>query len=122
MIRGTVNPRQEAVVRLRLRGPTGTEVDIEVLIDTGYTGSLTLPPAVVAGLGLKPRLGGTAVLADGTVRHFLTYGVKVAWGGETRQVVASGIGTEPLLGMSLLAGHRLEVDVEPGGSVAVRPL
>lgn len=30
MIRGTVNPRLEAVVRLRVRGPAGAEADVAV--------------------------------------------------------------------------------------------
>jgi predicted aspartyl protease len=43
MIRGTVNASREAVVRLRLRGPTGVEAEIDAIIDTGFTETLTLP-------------------------------------------------------------------------------
>ena len=65
MIRGVVNARHEAVVPLRLRGPGGAEVDVEAVVDTGYTASLTLSAAAVAALGLARQSGGGAVLADG---------------------------------------------------------
>ena len=42
MIRGVVNARNEAVVRLRVRGPAGSESDIDAVIDSGFTGSLAL--------------------------------------------------------------------------------
>ena len=41
MIRGVVNDRREAVLRLRRRGPGGIEADVDALRDTGFTSSLT---------------------------------------------------------------------------------
>ncbi len=64
MIRGAVNAREEAVVRLRLRGPSGTESDLDAIIDSGFTSSLTLPAPVVAALGLARQAPG----ATGSVR------------------------------------------------------
>lgn len=122
MIRGTVNTRREAVLCLRVSGPTGTEQEVNAVIDTGFTGSLVLPPATVAALGLARRSGGSAALADGTVRHFDTYGAEVEWDGITRGVVVSAVGTEALVGMGLLDGQELRVEVEPGGAVEIRPL
>ena len=34
MIRGAVNARLEAVVRLRVRGPGGAETDLDAVIDS----------------------------------------------------------------------------------------
>jgi predicted aspartyl protease len=70
MIRGVVNARHEAIVRLRVRGPGGTELDVDAVVDTGFSAPLTLPAATVAALGLARQSGGQAVLADGTVRQF----------------------------------------------------
>ncbi|MDE2877162.1 MAG: hypothetical protein OXQ93_17105 [Gemmatimonadota bacterium] len=53
MIEGTVNAAYEAVVTLPLQGQDGRTRDIQAVIDTGYTGTLTLPTAVVAVLGLS---------------------------------------------------------------------
>ena len=119
---GQVNARLEAVVRLRLRGPAGAEAEVDAVVDTGFTGSLTLPQSVVASLGLARRSGGQAVLADGSSRRFETFAAEVFWDGAWRGVVASVIGDESLMGMGLLAGHELRVEVVAGGAVAVVPL
>lgn len=122
MISGTVNARREAVLQLRLYGPSEAELQVDAVIDTGYTGSLVVPLAVAAALGLPPLLDSSAKLADGTVRHFPTFRVDVEWGAGRRTVVASGIGDEPLIGMTFLAGLELRIEVEPGRAVEVRPL
>ena len=62
------------------------------------------------------------MLADGTVRRFDTFAAEVLWGGSWVGVVVSAVGDESLLGMSLLAGRGLWVEVVSGGAVEVRPL
>jgi len=52
MIQGVVNARHEAVVGLRVRGPGGVELGVDVIVDSGFTASLTLPMAVVTALAL----------------------------------------------------------------------
>ena len=76
MIRGVVNVRHEAVVRLRVRGPAGIESDVDVIVDSGFTSSLTLPMAMVTALGLAPQSGSSAVLADGSVSQFDIYAAR----------------------------------------------
>jgi clan AA aspartic protease len=122
VIRGVVNARHEAVVRLRVRGPGGAELDFEALIDTGFTGSLTLPSAAVTALGLVRQSGGSVALGDGSVRHFDVYAAEVEWDGNWRPVLVSAIGDEILVGMRLLAGHELRVAVVPGGPVEISPI
>lgn len=122
MIRGVVNARHEAIVPIRVRGPAGTEVDVEAVVDSGFTAALTLPGTVVAALGLARQSVGGAVLADGSVRQFDIYGAEVAWGDGWRPVLVSAVGDEVLLGMRLLAGHELRIAVVPGGAVEITPL
>jgi clan AA aspartic protease len=122
MIRGVVNARLEAIVSIRVRGPGGTEWDVEAVVDSGFTASLTLPATVIATLGLARQSGGGAVLADGSVRQFDIYAAEVAWGGGWRPVLVSGVGDEVLIGMRLLAGHELRIAVAPGGAVDITPL
>lgn len=62
MIRGAVNARCEAVVRLRLRGPGGTELDVDAIVHSGFTAALSLPAATVTALGLLRQSGGTAAV------------------------------------------------------------
>jgi predicted aspartyl protease len=60
MIRGVVNARQEAVVRLRVRGPGGVESGVDAVVDSGFTSSLTLPATMLTALGLARQSGGIA--------------------------------------------------------------
>lgn len=122
MIRGRVTPRLEARIRLTIIGPTGARLEVDAVIDTGFTGSLVLPEAIVVALGLLRRSGGTATLADGSTCNYDNFGAEVEWDGRTRGVVVSAVGKEALAGMVLLAGYRLTVDVEEGGTVDVTPL
>ena len=46
MIEGAVNAAYEAVVALRLQGPDGRTRDIDAVLDTGYSGFLTLLTAL----------------------------------------------------------------------------
>ena len=122
MIRGVVNARCEAIVRLRVRRPSGAELDVDAVVDSGFTASLTLPAAAVAALGLVRQSGGGAVLADGSVRQFDIYAAEVEWDGGWRPVLVSAVGDEVLVGMRLLAGYELRVAVVPGGAVEIKPL
>ena len=122
VVRGTVGRRGDAVVRLRLRGPTGVEVNVDALIDTGFTASMTLPLATVHHLALVGGPGGRARLGDGSVRLFDLYPAQVEWGGRWQPLIVSALGREPLVGMRLLAGHELNIRVVPGGAVEVTAL
>lgn len=122
MIRGLVNPRHEAVVRVRVRGPGGVECVMDALVDSGFTSSLTVPVSAATALSLVRQSVGTATLGDGSVRQFDVYAAEVEWDGAWRPVLAWGVGNESLLGMGLLAGHQLRIEVKPGGVVEIAPL
>jgi clan AA aspartic protease len=122
MIRGAVNARLEAVVRLRVRGPGGAESDVDTVVDSGCTTSLVLPAATAAALGLTFQSGGRAALADGSVLQFDVYDAEVSWDGVWQSVLVAAVGNEALLGMRLLAGHELKVEVTPGGTVEISRL
>ena len=49
---GVVNAAHEAVVTLSLEGPGGEARDIAAVVDTGFTGFLTVTPALAVELGL----------------------------------------------------------------------
>lgn len=67
-----------------------------------------------------PELGSEGmVLADGRTEIASVHRVTVEWHGRDRMVPALAVGGEPLLGMALLAGSRLQVDAVPGGAVVM---
>ena len=122
MIRGVFTDRGEAIITLRLRGPGGFDIRVDATINTGFNASLTLSPEDVAVLGLPYDSRGEATLADGSVASFDIYLAELHWGSAWRVVAVSVVGDEVLLGMGLLAGHRLTIDVVPGGLVEITPL
>ena len=82
MITGRVNKHYEAIVRLVVRGPQGQAEEIEAIIDTGFSGWLSLPTATIAQLGLPFRRRGRAFLADGSESIFDIYEGTVVWNGQ----------------------------------------
>ena len=119
MIQGVVNDAYEAVVALSLQGPEGQAQNIEAVIDTGYSGFLTLPTALVTELGLPFAYIGRAYLANDDEVSFDVHDVTVLWEGEPRDIKADATGRTPLVGMLLLDKHSLNIEVERGGRVVI---
>ncbi|HJX29200.1 MAG TPA: clan AA aspartic protease [Thermoanaerobaculia bacterium] len=122
MISGWVNAYREAIVRLLVRDLQGREQVIEAVIDTGFNGYLTLPPEIIASLDLPFRRNGRAVLGDGSAVTFDIHEAVVLWGGRVRRISVDAADTTPLLGMGLLYGHELSVQVIEGGEALIRSL
>ena len=119
MIQGVVNAAYEAVVTLSLQGPAGQARDIEAVIDTGYSGLLTLPPRLIDGLGLPFAYMGQAFLANDAEVDFDVHYVTVLWDGQPKDIEADATGSTPLVGMLLLDRHSLNIEVERGGRVLI---
>ena len=119
MIEGLVNADYEAVINLALRGPAGNAREVEVVIDTGYNGFLSLPPALVAELEFPVVGPSQATLANGAVETFNVHDATVIWDGMLRDIEADAVGTVPLAGMMLLDSHDLIIQVRDGGRVFI---
>ena len=120
MIQGVVTAAYEAVVHLTVQGPAGQTQDIEAVIDTGFTGFLTVPSALAAELGLSYRNRGQVTLADGSEVTLNVYRAAVLWDGEPRYIRVYAADTTPLVGMRMLDRHNLSIEVEDGGSVVIQ--
>ncbi len=121
MITGVVKA-DEGRIRLQVNGPRGRQREIEAVIDTGYTASLTLPPALVAALGLRWRSVDRGTLADGSECLFDVYEAKVVWDGKIRDILVDEADADPLVGMRLLNGHELKMQIRTGGKVTIKRL
>lgn len=119
MIAGIVNANREAIVPLVVVGPDGQQLATEAIIDTGFTGFLTLPPTQIAALNLRWISRQPGVLADGSIDVFDVYVATVIWDGRRRTIAIESANTEALVGMSLLAGHSLRIDVVGAGAVTI---
>jgi clan AA aspartic protease len=121
MIVGVVQAR-EPLIRLTIRGSRGRHHEIEAVVDTGYTGWLTLPPTVIAALNLRWRSFGRGILADGSVSAFDVYQAKILWDGRVRPVFVDEFDATPLLGMALLRGYEYKMQVRARGKVTIKRL
>lgn len=119
MIEGAVNAAHEAVVGLVVRGPSGRTRDVRAVVDTGFSRFLILPPSIVTELGLTYRTVDRFYLADGSEVNLDVYAATVLWDGRPRDIDALAADTQPLMGMAMLNGHDLHVEVEDGGRVAI---
>ena len=120
MIEGVVNAAYEPVMVLAVQGPSGQASEIEAIIDTGFTGFLTVTPALATELELALEGTSRATLADGSEVTFDVYDVAVLWDGQPKYVLADAADTTPLVGMRMLDRHNLNIDVEDGGRVVIQ--
>jgi clan AA aspartic protease len=121
MIVGGVNSVREAVIALAVRGPEG-QIEVAAVVDTGFDGYISLSRAVISELGFRFHRRGRAVLADGSEIIFDVYEATVIWDGEPRRVEVDEADTDPLVGMGMLEGYELTVEVVTGGAVAIELL
>lgn len=122
MISGVVTSDREAIIRLQVHGGGNHQQIIEAVIDTGFDGWLTLPPVLISGLDLPWRRRGRALVADGSDNIFDIYEATVIWDGQPRRVSVDEVDTSPLVGMALLGGYELTMQVRSGGKVSISPL
>jgi predicted aspartyl protease len=91
----------------------------EAVLDTGFTDFLTLPLVLIATLRLTFRESVEFVLGDSSPVQFYTYVATVLWDGETKNILVLASEGGPLVGMSMLYGYRVTLDVLDGGAVTI---
>ena len=122
MMTGQVTANREAVIELEIVGSEQRREKVEVVIDTGFNGYLTLPSDVVSRLKLQPAGNRRATLGDGHTVVLDVYLAKVAWHDHEREVLALQTEGGSLIGMSLLYGNSVMLTVVNGGDVTIDPL
>jgi predicted aspartyl protease len=88
MIVGIVQLR-EPLIRLKIHGFRGRQQEIDAVVDSGYTGWLTLPPIEISALNVHWQTFGRGILADGSVSVFDVYQAKVVWDYRPEKVLDS---------------------------------
>lgn len=113
---GRIDSGGRALIRLPLQPAAHAPfTEIEVWIDTGFTGELVLPQTLVEQLDLAPAAYVKARLADGSEVTLQGYGCTVHWFGEREEVeIIAGTGEYPLLGVGLLHPHKVVLDYRSG--------
>jgi clan AA aspartic protease len=124
MMQGIVDRNCEAIIRLAIGNAGSQRQMVDAVIDTGFTGFLTLPfPfSILTDLNLRAYRREEGILGDGSTCIFDVYRGFVIWDGELRQIDINESDTEPLVGMSLLYGYRMQLDAIEGGMVTIQAL
>ncbi len=120
MITGVVNVNGEAIVRIVVGDLAKQRVVIDAIIDTGYTGFLTLPPSTIAELNLPWRGSEEGVLGDGSTQRFDVYSATVIWDGKFRTIKINESNTNSLMGVGLLYGYEVCIKTINGGMVTIK--
>lgn len=122
MIEGKVGGEQRALVTLEISDSRGRFQPVEAILDTGFTGYLTLPQESIRQLGLRPVGRRTFELANGDFFDFQVYLGSVTWHGDPNDVLVLESDSAPLLGMTLLWGSRVALDAVTDGDVVIEEL
>ena len=122
MLTGRVNGDLQAWLTVEIMAPSGQPRPIEVALDTGFNGQIALPAITIQRLELSEESSRLAITATGDRVRLTTYYTTMMWHGEPRIIEVVEADSEPLLGMELLLGNRVTLDVLEGGPVTIYPL
>lgn len=107
------------LLKVPFQAANGTFYDVECVVDTGFTGFLTLPPQDVETLGLPHVRTMGAYLADNSLVRISVHRAAIRWQDQEREVEMLAMGVRPLLGTLLLASHKLFADFVENGLLQV---
>jgi clan AA aspartic protease len=119
MIIGRVTEALDAVAPVGIIIRSDSIVEIDAVVDTGFNGTLAIPKKLAHQIGLKPVGSNEVTLADGQIATLQCCEVSIKWAGSRRDAAAWIVEQGCLVGMELLLGCRLQIDVAPGGDVSI---
>ena len=125
MIRGQVKPARDNGTGLEARIPValvdsiGVFHTMEVVVDTGFAGAMSLPDHIVFELGLNYIGDRLLTMADGRTEMTPIYLAGLLWHGQPIDVRAYMTGDKPMVGVALLSPCHLAIDLWDGGAVVI---
>jgi clan AA aspartic protease len=122
MIEGQINARREALIPVRIRGASGAEAEVQAVLDTGFDDHLMLPAEMIEGLGLIRQGAMPLMMADGSIVRASVFEAVVMWNGERRTTSVQATKNDTLVGMRLLQGSLVTLEVVDAGAVTIEPL
>ena len=122
MIRGRVNSNWEAWTAVELLDKEGLFRAIDVVLDTGFTGDLLLTSDVIEQLEVSEAVEAEAILDDGQDVMLSSWRGRALWHDGPVSVLILEADGDPLLGINLLRGSRVTLDVLVAGDVTIDEL
>jgi clan AA aspartic protease len=122
MIFGVVNNNCEAIIKVAVGGVNLPKIAIDAVIDTGFTGFLSLPLSIITDLDLPWHYRDIGILGDGSEAVFEIYKASVIWDSQNQVIDVATSDSDLLVGMSLLYGFKLQIETIEGGLVTIEAL
>ena len=112
---GQASYRLELFFTITFLGLDSESYDFPAILDTGFTGMLTIPPSLIQILNPVEEDPVTITLGDGTERLMPCFTVPLLWEGQRREVQALEAEGLPLIGVRLLKGMVAVLHLSDGG-------
>jgi clan AA aspartic protease len=122
MMFGVVNSNNEAIIKIAVGRIDSPKITVDAVIDTGFTSFLSLPLSIITELDLPWNFRDLGTLGDGSEVVFEIYKAVVIWDGHNQVIDVAASDAEPLVGMGLLYGFKLQIEAIEGGRVTIEGL
>ncbi len=109
-------------VSLTVYDASGATHEIEFVLDTGFNGGLTLTPALMRQLGVRPTARVRNRLANGAEDYAEAGSVTIALDKTLVEAQAVVYADNPLLGTELLTDWHIYIEAAENGEVLIEPL
>jgi predicted aspartyl protease len=110
------------VVPVAVLDGSGAPQQFQAILDTGFAGAISLPRSSIERLGLAYSRQEPVTFANGETQESSIYQATAIWEGERYLVPVYQLGPEPLIGMGLLNGNRVTMDVYEDGPISIESL
>jgi clan AA aspartic protease len=122
MMFGVVNNDCEAIIKVVVGQIGSPKIAVDAVIDTGFTSFLSLPLSIITELDLTWNYRDVGTLGDGSEIVFELYKASVIWDGQNKLIDVVASDADPLVGMGLLYGFKLQVEAVEGGRVSIEAM
>ena len=122
MMQGFVNQNCEAIIQVAIGHVRKRKQMVNAVIDTGFTGFLSLPQSIITSLELPWHFRDLGTLGDGSEVIFEMYKATIIWDGQERIIDVAASEADPLVGMSLLYGFKVQIETVEDGIVRIEAL
>jgi clan AA aspartic protease len=122
MMFGVVNDNCEAVIKVAVGRIGSPKIAVDAVVDTGFTSFLSLPLAMITELDLAWHYRDIGTLGDGSEVIFELYKAEVIWDGQNQIIDVVESDADPLVGMALLYGFKLQIEAVEDGLVTIEAL
>ncbi len=122
MMSGYVNGNREAIIQIALVGDNNALKSVKAIIDTRFTGDLTLPRAIIDELDFPLRGFQEVILGYSSIQYFKMCVGSIIWDGKMKRIEINSAETDSLVGMGLLEDYKLEIEARLNGQVKITPL